>query len=63
MAAKNVSLRARKSIRSERRLVFRGLDRGRTRHQMAMFRGLPRDFMQSRGGGGWKVSRVHAVRR
>ena len=63
MAAKNDRLRARQFIRSERKRVLRDLTRGRIRQQMELIRGTPRDFLQSRGGGGWKVSRVHAVRR
>lgn len=60
MAAENDSLRARQFNHSERARVLRNLNR--TRRLMVKFRGTPRDFMQSRGGGGWKVARVHAVR-
>jgi hypothetical protein len=63
MAAHNDNLRARQFKHSERARVLRNLNRGRMRRQVAEFRGTPRDFMQSRGGGGWKVARVHAVRR
>ncbi len=63
MATTNDSLRVTQFIRNKREQVFRGLARRRTRQQVAMLSGMPRDFMRSRGGGGWKVSRVHAVRR
>ena len=63
MAAQNDSRQARQFNHSEGARVLRNLNRGRIRRQVAEFRGTPRDFMQSRGGGGWKVARVHAVRR
>ena len=48
---------------SERNNVFRDPDRGRRRRGGTVPRGMPRDFRQSRGGGGWNVSRVHDRRR
>ena len=63
MAAKNDNRRRTQFFRSETKNVYRGLNRGLNRRQAAVSKGMPRDFMQSRGGGGWKVSRVHAVRR
>ena len=63
MAATNDSLLVTQFVRSARKDEFRDLGRGRIRRQAASLREMSRAFMQSRGGGGWKVSRVHAVRR